>query len=222
MVDIKKKISQYPNQITAEPGAKLLYENAAADNNFNQTFSDLKTAVGITDGDKGDIIVSGDGTVFDIEADAVTEGKILDGAVTEDKIDDNAVTTDKILNDAVNDDKLSHTAVTPAAYTLGNFTVNQQGRLTAAESGVRTGEILVATGMLKNAIAYQSQVISPAFPSGDVKVFLTLEISSLTGAFKNKVFAAIQSTTLSSFQWQVHQSGDDVTGTVKLYWMAIV
>lgn len=72
-----------------------------ADNQIRYGLQEFQDSVqaggGVPDGDKGDIVVGGGGTIWSIDAGAVTEGKIASGAVTSTKI-----ANDTIVNADIN------------------------------------------------------------------------------------------------------------------------
>lgn len=95
-----------------------------ADNQIRYGLQEFQDSVdaggGVPDGDKGDISVGGNGTIWTVDNGAVTEAKIASGAVTETKIGTGAVTSTKIANDTiVNADINSAAAI---AYSKLNLT----------------------------------------------------------------------------------------------------
>jgi hypothetical protein len=77
-------------------------------------------------------------TTAKISDNQITTAKISANQITTALISDNQITSAKIADDAVGPDQLSNTAVTAGAYTAASITVDAQGRITAASSGVPT------------------------------------------------------------------------------------
>lgn len=102
--------------------AEASVTGTAPNQTLNLTIPKGQDGLGLTDGDKGDILVSGTGTIFTIDNAAVTTDKIAGSAVTNQKIAGDAVDNTQLFNMPANTIKARRTSLgDPEDLTVEQF-----------------------------------------------------------------------------------------------------
>jgi len=114
------------------PGSTLVASdlNNSSDQNLfalQELRDEISFGGGVSDGDKGEIIVANSGTIWSIDTGVITEAKLATGAVTETKIGTSAVTETKIGTSAVTETKIGTSAVVEAKLATGAVTETKIG-----------------------------------------------------------------------------------------------
>lgn len=141
-------LGDVPSSYTGQEG-KFLAVNGSGD---GIEFVDAPSG-SISDGDKGDITVTGSGSTWTVDNNAITTVKINDSAITSGKIASSAVTTAKINNGAVTTLKLDTLAVTTGKLAESAVTTSKIN-----DSAITSGKIAssaVTTAKINNgAVTY--------------------------------------------------------------------
>ncbi len=169
-----------------------------ADNQIRYGLQEFQDSVdaggGVPDGDKGDISVGGNGTIWTVDNGAITEGKIASGAVTETKIGTGAVTSTKIAdNTIVNADINSAAAI---AYSKLNLTgsvvdadISASAEIAVSKLADGTARQLLQTDAAGTGVEWASNIDIPGTLDvtgnttldGDLTIGGSFNVTSLNG-----------------------------------------
>ena len=122
------------------PADKVVFDDAE-DLQTKLDEGDLGGGGGISDGDKGDITVSGSGTVWNLDADVVTGTEIANDAVGATEIAVGAVGNAELANDAVTTAKILNANVTAAKLATDSVTATQIAADAVGSSEIATDAV---------------------------------------------------------------------------------
>ena len=197
---------------------------------------------GVSDGDKGDVRITGSGTVYTIDTGAVNSLKILDGTITTTDLAFTPLTTSstaggdlsgafsnlQLGTGVVGAAELASSGVTAGTYTNTNITVDQDGRITSASSGSAAGTITkdslvqgTVTAQVRRLSGSATTISTPASGEYTLTVAASAEIvnatvfgNSTTLNGSNEFLLRISNAANNVDRWVNVQMYDQSTGAL--------